>query len=258
VVLVDGADGFVSANRSELEAYAERPAATGVLVLLVKTWPSNTRLAKIVERCGWSIECKPPKESELAPWLIAMAKVHGGKALEEHAARLLVELAGPDAGILISELEKLITYVGDRPAIERGDVSKMVGTGRVETVWRILDAATGGKRGAALEDLDRLLATGENAVGLLAAMTASLRKVHRAGMLRLRKIEAKEACRLAGIPPFAVNQTLVQHTHLGPARVGALPAMLLRADLDLKGSSQLPPRTILEKLLVELGRPRRD
>jgi DNA polymerase-3 subunit delta len=34
--------------------------------------------------------------------------------------------------------------------------------------------------------------------------------------------------------------------------------MLLRADLDLKGSWQLPPRTILEKLLVELGRPRRD
>jgi DNA polymerase-3 subunit delta len=134
----------------------------------------------------------------------------------------------------------------------------MVGTGRVETVWRILDAATTGEASSALEDLDRLLASGENAVGLLAAMTASLRKVHRSGMLRLRKKDAQDACREAGIPPFAISQTLAQHAHLGPGRVAALPAMLLQADLDLKGSSQLPPRTILERLLVELGRPRND
>lgn len=258
VVLVDEADKFVSAHRSELESYGEHPSETGVLVLMVKSWPSNTRLAKLFDRVGWTIECKSPKESELAPWLVGMAKVHAGKALDEHSARLLVELVGPDAGVLVSELEKLITYVGERPRIERADVTRMVGNGRIETVWRILDAATTGKASEALEDVDRLIASGENAVGLLAAMTASLRKVHRSGMLRLRKKDAKDACREAGIPPFAVTQTLAQHTHLGPARVAGLPALLLRADLDLKGSTQLPPRTILERLLVELARPRQD
>jgi DNA polymerase-3 subunit delta len=32
----------------------------------------------------------------------------------------------------------------------------------------------------------------------------------------------------------------------------------LQADLDLKGNSQLPPRTILERLVITLARPRQD
>ena len=72
---------------------------------------------------------------------------------------------------------------------------------------------------------------------LLAAMSASLFKVHHAGRLRAARLALDEACRIAGIPPFAVDKTGEQHAHLGPRRVDQLPATLLRADLDLKGGS---------------------
>jgi DNA polymerase-3 subunit delta len=258
VVLVEDADKFVSAHRKELEGYVDRPSANNVLVLAVKTWPSNTRLAKAVEAKGLTIECKSPPERELPAWLTGFAKAREGVKLDDAAARLLLELVGPDVGRLASELAKLVNYVGDRRAIRRDDVATMVGAGRVETIWRILDAATTGDPAGALADLDRLLASGEHPVGLLAAMTASLRKLHHAGMLRLAKRDARDACRAAGIPPFAVETALRQHTHLGPARVAGLPNRLLRADLDLKGGSQLPPRVVLERLVVDLARPRRD
>ena len=52
------------------------------------------------------------------------------------AANLLVELVGLEIGILASELEKLAVYAGESKRIERADVARMVGAGRVETVWK--------------------------------------------------------------------------------------------------------------------------
>jgi hypothetical protein len=37
-----------------------------------------------------------------------------------------------------------------------------------------------------------------------------------------------------------------------------LPAILLQADLDLKGWSEMDDRTIMERLILKLATPRRD
>jgi DNA polymerase-3 subunit delta len=258
VVIVEGADPFVTAHRKELEAYAEAPAESGVLVLAVKSWTASTKLAKLVERVGLAIDCKSPTPEVLPRWLGELARARHGLKLEPDATHLLLELVGPEVGLLAAELEKLATYVGTRKSIHSDDVARLVGAGRLEKIWDVLDAATTGRGGWALDELDRLLASGENAVGLLSAMSFSLRKVHHAGQLRLARREVRDACREAGIYPYQVDKTQKQHAHLGPGRVAALPDLLLRADLDLKGSSTLPPRTILERLLVQLARPRLD
>ncbi len=260
LAIVDEADPFVTAHRKGLEAYAERPSTAGVLVLSVKSWPGNTKLAKLVEKAGLAVDCKGPPEAELAPWLVGLAKVKHAAKLDADAARLLVELVGPEAGLLAAEVEKLATFTGQGRAIGRDAVARMVGAGRVETIWRTIEAATTGAGPEALDQLDRLIAAGEHPVGLLAAMGSSLRRVHHAGMLRLAKRDLGSACREAGLPnyPGAIDKAGKQHAHLGPGRVAGLPAMLLRADLDLKGGSQLPPRTIMERLIVELARPRTD
>jgi DNA polymerase III subunit delta len=258
VAVVEGADPFVTAHRRELEAFAERPAEAGTLVLAVKSWPSNTKLAKLVEKVGLTLDCKPPAERDLPAWLAQLAKGRFKVRLDEDAAHLLVELVGPEAGLLAAEVEKLATYVGERKSIGRDDVSRMVGAGRVETIWKILDAATTGRGAEALDDLDRLLESGEHPVALLAQMSSSLRRIHHAGQLRLARRNLKEACEQAGIKFFAVDKVQHQHAHLGPSRVALLPELLLRADLDLKGSSPLAPRAVLERLLLQLARPRQD
>ncbi len=258
LVIVEGADPFVTAHRKELEAYAENPSDNGIFVLTVKTWPSNTKLAKLVEKVGASIECKGPQDRVLLPWLVHMASSRYKATLEQDAASLLLELVGPEVGLLVSDLEKLSVYVGLKNKIRREDVARMVGAGRIESVWKMIDAATTGKSELALEHLDSLITAGEHPVGLLSAMTVSLLKVHHAGRLRRRRVELRDACGASGIPPFAVETTRAQHAHLGPDRVDRIPNTLLKADIDLKGGSQLTPRTVLEKLVVEFAAPRKD
>ena len=258
VVVVDGADPFVTAHRKELESYAEKPASSGILVLSVKSWPGTTKLAKLFERNGLTIECKAPDERQLPGWLVQLAREKSDAKLDDDAARLLVELVGPEVGLLASEVEKLSVYVGERYLIRSEDVARMVGAGRVETIWRTVDAATTGNASEALADLELLLGSGEPPIKLLAAMTFALQKVHHAGQLRRARVELKDACQRAGIFPGAVEKTGRQHAHLGPSRVDRLPGMLLQADLDMKGDSPLQPRVILERLFVELARERRD
>src|SRR5262245_6360248 len=48
LAVVEDADAFVTAHRRELEAYAEDPSESGILVLSVKVLAPTTRLAKLV------------------------------------------------------------------------------------------------------------------------------------------------------------------------------------------------------------------
>jgi DNA polymerase-3 subunit delta len=256
LVIVEAADPFITKYRKELEAFVEHPQGSGILLFQAKQWLATTKLSKLVDKVGMAIDCSGARESELAGWLIQLAKTRDDADLDPDAARLLVDLVGPEAGILAAEVEKLAVYAGDSKRIDRQDVAKLVGGGRVENIWRALDAATAGHGRIALEHLDNMLAAGEIPFVLLAGMSASLLKLHHAGRLRTARINLDEACRLAGIK--SVEQTRRQHAHLGPSRVDQLPAWLLQADLDLKGGSLLEPRVILEQLLIRLSLPRSD
>ncbi len=259
VVIVENADPFVTANRSGLEGYAEHLSKTGVLVLSVKSWPSNTKLAKVVEKVGLSIDCKTPSARELPKWLIGLAKTSSSVTLESSAAELLVSLLGPDVGALTMEVEKLAVYVGQKRKIAEDDVLKMVGAGRVQKIWEAITAATTGHGDKALAGLDILFSANESPHEMMGAIRSSLLKTYHAGMLRKAKMEPREACKEAGLfYPAAIESTIKQHAHLGPSRVERLPEMLLKAEMDIKGASQLPPRTVIERLFAEFASPRQD
>jgi DNA polymerase-3 subunit delta len=256
VVLIDDADPFVTSHRKELETYFEAPSSTGHLILVVKSWPSNTKLAKVLAKTGIAVDCSTPSAVDIIPWLSSRATELDSK-LEPGAADLLLDLVGPELGVLAAELDKLAISTADAGKIRRADVARLVEAGRIEDVWKVLDAATDGHGALAAKRLDDLIASGEHPVPLLAAMTFSLRKIHHAGRLRSARLNLADACRAAGIN-FGFDRVAKQHAHLGPSRVDQLPAWLLKADLDIKGGSLLDPRVVLEMFLVRLAQPRVD
>ena len=262
LVVLDPADGFVTKNREKLEAYAEKPAPGGVLVLAVKLMPSTTRLYKILDKSGGNgaiIDAKSPKPAEAVAWVADRAAAHGAK-IDPDAATLLVDMVGPEAGVLDQELEKLAiaTHDGKSSRIRQEDVARYVHDGQAESVWRMIERATKGDARRALDDLDSLLSAGEKPIALLAAMSSHLRKLHHAGWLRQQRVPDREAMKQAGVFPQGIDDALAQHKHLGFNRVMALPAMMLEADLGMKGWSELPPRAIMERLIVRLAQPRKD
>jgi DNA polymerase-3 subunit delta len=254
LVIVENADPFVTRFRSALEKYTAQPSTHGVLVLDVRTWPATTNLAKLLSGDA-TIVCKAPPAYKLPEWCVTWAVAQHGKQLAAPAARLLVDLVGADMGLLDQELTKLAIYVGGANRIEAGDVDKLVGSSRAENTWKIFDAIGAGQAAEALAILERLLDQGEDPIRILGAFSLQLRRLAQAARLCEQGRPLSVAFEQVGIPPFGRKGSEQQLRHLGRRRADRLYDWLLEVDLGLKGSSQLPPRTILERLVVLLARP---
>ncbi len=261
LVVVDEADSFVSEHRGELEMYVGRPAKGGVLVLEVKTWPANTRLAKAVAAGGLTIQCKSPNEAQTKRWLTQRAKRTHGARLDAAAVDVLVELLPAELGVLDQEVARLALLAGPEGAIDAALVSENVGGWRVRTTWDMIEAAADGRAPEALRQLDRLVAAGEKPQGLLPQMSYSLRQL--AGATRLieaseagrRRMTLRDALQQAGVKPFKLSDAERQLRQIGRDRARRLTCWLLAADLAMKGynSSDARARLELERLIVRLS-----
>ena len=261
LVVVEQADDFIAYYRKELEDYVAGPNASGVLVLDVKSFPANTRLFKAVSAEGFVVDCNAPSAGRLTRWLAAWAKQAHRVQLPSDTAEMLVELIGPELGLLDQELAKLALAAGDDKKITP-ELVKSVGGWRVETTWVMLDAALEGNAPEAMRQLDRLLAAGEEPIAILAQISASLRRFAAATRIVLqaeaagRRIQPHRALEQAGVKAFVVRKAVEQLRRLGRHRGSQLYDWLLEADLDLKGGSALPKRLILERLIIRLAAPK--
>jgi DNA polymerase III subunit delta len=270
MIVVEEADAFVTRYRAELEDYVARPVA-GVLVLQLKSFPSNTRLYKAVVASGLVVSAVTPPENkaaEVARWIAKVARWLPDWAKQAHQARLasaaadlLLETVGTDLGIVDQELAKMAVAIGPGGQITPELVAQMAGSWRVRTTWDMLDAALDGRVAEALVQLDRLFLAGEAPIAILAQIGASLRRLAAATRLVLKTEAAGRrpalgpALEQAGVKHFVLEKAQRQLRQLGRHRGAQLYRALLQADLDLKGASAIPPRLILERLILWLAAP---
>lgn len=270
VVVVEEADPFVKQYRNKLEDYVEKPARDAVLILEVKTWPGNTRLAKAVAKIGLTISCQVPQQGrelteftkQLKDWLIHLAKQQHQTDLKRPAVDLLLELLPTEVGILCQEVGKLALLAGDKKTIDADLVRENVGSWRTRKTWDMIDAAAEGRAKDALHQLDRLLAAGEEPHALLPQMASTFRKFAAAARVfeqaeqSGRRMSLRTALEQSGMPPFKISAAEGQLKQIGRDRAKLLYRWLLAADLELKGynSTKDRARRVLETLVVKLSK----
>lgn len=254
VVRVSDADAFISRYRAELEAYAEQPSATGVLVLECKSLPANTRLYKRIEQVGMVIKCDAIKPFAAPRWVVQRAREARDKTIDARAAALLCDQVGTDLGRLDAELDKLALYVGARTTIRVEDVELLTGRCREEQVWGILSAMTAGKQAEALALWEQVWQTDR---------AASARAIGGLAFTVRRLLAAKKA-QEAGTPIGELRKIMMiwRDDQRLKAELAAFTAdqaeqmlcRLLEADVAAKSSSA-SVRTSIEKFIIEACRP---
>lgn len=253
MVVVDDADEFVSKYRSQIEDYVDRPSKGSLLVLDVKSFPSNTRLAKKVAAVGLALECKPLSGAKLNAWLIARAKSKYDLQLTRDGAALIVELAGDSLGLLSQEISKLAAYVGDRSRIGVEDVRALVGGWRAETTWVMLNAVRDNDLNRALMCLDKLMLAGEPVLKILGGITFVFRKLAKSTDDSRMGTPLRVALKEAGVFPSEIDSAERYLRRIGRARAERIIERIAETDFRLKGASRLPDRVELEQLLIWLA-----
>lgn len=275
LAIVDEADPFVSRERSRLEDYVAKPKKSGVLVLQVGTWAANTRLYKAIDKSGLQIDCRAPEkavgkrkvldEAQLCKWLATWTHTQHSAILDATAAEVLLEITGPELGLLDQELSKLALFAGEGGTIDVQMVRDVVGGWRTNTIWELVDAAADGDAGEALRQLDRLLQAGEHPVALFGQMAWSLRRfaaatrIYQEAERANRRVVLRDALIQAGIQHWnrkGLERAESQLKQLGRDRAGQLYQWLLEIDLALKGSHSNPHRArfVLEQLFLRMSK----
>jgi DNA polymerase-3 subunit delta len=162
----------------------------------------HKELLPVVKKAGQVVDFPLLKDQAAIPLVQQMAR-DAGKSISSTAAATLVHRSGTDQGILASEVEKLISYTGERKTIVDEDVEEVTAATVEEKIFAMIDAV-GQKRAAeALKLLKPLLYGGGGRVEGPALRTLTMLARHFRQLWQARML-ADAGCRVflpGSVPP---------------------------------------------------------
>jgi DNA polymerase III subunit delta len=163
IVVVKQADDFITENRELLETYFDNPCSTGVLVLTVSSWKSNTKLAKKLPDIGELISVEPLQRRELPQHLVTYASDAHDKKISRNAAELLIEITGDELTRLYSEIDKLALFADKEKTITEKHIESLIGHNRLFNAFSVIDSIIAGEAYQAIERLRGMFADDKSA-----------------------------------------------------------------------------------------------
>ncbi len=267
IAMVTNADRLIKDARLQLEKWFANPASGSLLVMLVNTFPANTKLFKLADKHGLCIACslptsgprsKTPAVGELKKWIQAWGKAKHAIQLSATQTTQVLDAVGPDCGLLHQELAKLALYADKSGKLSDETIRANIGSWRTRTMWEIADAIVDGRIADALQQLEKVFATGEHPAAVIPQISWSLRRFGNAAQLILqskrvgRPISAQAAISQCGFWGNDAKLAEGRLRRIGLSRAGQLLDWLLELDLKIKGSHSQTDRAIfaLEELCL--------
>jgi DNA polymerase-3 subunit delta len=155
------------------------------LILTTEVVDERRSLFKRISAAGFVIDCgvrsRRTWDTQMNPEA-ARAKIRqivsaAGKSIDEDAMAGILNRAGTTMRGLVSELEKLLLYVGARPAIRTADVLEVFSHSREANIFELTNAVSSRDAGKALLALRGLLTQREPAPLILNVLAGEIRNL---------------------------------------------------------------------------------
>lgn len=255
VVVLRRGEALRPQDQDALADYLDRGAPPSTLILLAEKLDRRRRLFTILQRTARIIPCGRLDPQDLPPWVRARAEA-AHKAITPAATEALVVLVGGALRELGAEIDKVVSYVGDRRTITEDDVREVASHVAESTVFELMDAVGLRHTERALRLLQVVLAE-EPAVKVLFMLGDQIRMLLRTKALLERtpvpgRRPPPDVIREAlGTRAFLYERYRAQVAAFGRMDVARILGLLLEADTDIK-TGMKPPRLALETLIVGL------
>lgn len=170
LIVIHNVDKFDKAASAKFETYFASPNRAVCLAMTASTVNRSTNFYKKAEKAGIILDVTEEKpwerEKSLADWLQSSTALQG-KQMRQQVCQLIVKQLGTDQAVLHQEMQKLICYVGERAAIDEGDVAAVCGNVNSENAWQLGEAIFRRDSAAALRIAKGLLTEGTALIALL-------------------------------------------------------------------------------------------
>jgi DNA polymerase-3 subunit delta len=195
----------------------------------------RSALYKWIEKKGEAVEFKsfaPWEQAEHERWV--RARVHQAeKKISDRAVELLAETVGNNLRLIVSEIEKLVIYSGERGEITAEDVEQLVLPGET-SAFELLDSLREKNLKLSLSLFKTLLKNKEDLLSLLSLIAKQYRT-----MLQIKAgpnagRDPWQIARAIGGSPYFIKKCAAGINRFSTGELKAALAKLLEANLKLK------------------------
>lgn len=255
IVVGRGVGRFNADDLTPLLGYLDDPLESTDLVLVGGGGRMAKKLTDAVTACGGHVvNTSPPnRPKDRQAWVRAEAAEHGVR-LDGGAAARIAEQLGEGVSRLEGLLDVILSAYGEGARVSVDDVEPFLGNGGGVPPWDFTDAIDSGATAKALALMGRMIHGGERHPLQIMAILHG----HYGKLARLDGVDARtdnDAAQAMGIKPgFPAKKALGNYQRLGGGGVLRAMQLLAKADLDLRGDTDLEPEMVMEVLVARLSR----
>lgn len=281
VVIIKEAEKLDKKEEEKLILYLKNPSPYTLLILVISDNRKmkgmlSSSLETLIKKTGVFIDCsfsyeRERGEEEMKTWVNNKIKSFG-KKIEPSALEEFVHLTRGDLFSLSNELDKVISFLGERDLITKQDVETVIIPNTTITIFKLVDAIGEKNYDKALDYLIILLREGERPERILGMISRQFRLIFQVKTLSRRGYisekypiikpdeiqtmqmllpEGKES--IVKQPPFVINKCLNQAKMFTEGEICRALNRILEADLSLKGiKGATDDKLTLELLILDL------
>ncbi|MFH1227385.1 MAG: DNA polymerase III subunit delta [Planctomycetota bacterium] len=151
--LADNLDKFLSQEKTFAVLAILAPSATGK--------GAESKITRMFEKRGWTVECSPIPEYDLPRWIAAEFK-HRDKTISRDNAKLIIDNTGNNLSKIGELVEKLSLAAGKKPEISLEIMQNLVDKNIDYDIKQLGISIVNRNAGKALEILDKMYSEGES------------------------------------------------------------------------------------------------
>ena len=237
--------GWFKSSLEHLPDYLAVMPETTVLLFLESAVDKRNRLYKAVQKRGCLCELTHPDEQGLSLWA-ARYLARAGKKITASTMERFLGYVGDDMENVKNELEKLISYLGEREVVELRDVDTITSITLTNRIFEMVNAITTHRTAEAMRLYEDLLALKEPPMRILFLIARQYHQLRAVKELALSGKNKNEIAKLLKLPAFVASKMMAQ---VRPHPEAALSGMVRRC-VELE--ERVKTGDMQDRLAVEL------
>ena len=204
--------GFFKKDSTQIADYLPRMPETTCLVFVEEAIDKRNKLYKQIQKLGYAAECARQSPESLKRWA-ARGLAQAGKKITGRAMEIFLSRTGEDMENIRQELDKLISYVGERSEIVPEDVEVITTNQITGRIFEMIDAIAVRDQRKAMELYYDLLMLKEPPMKIMVLIA---RQFH--ALLQVKEMEGKglrrqEIASRGKWRPFIAERYMRQASH---------------------------------------------
>jgi DNA polymerase-3 subunit delta len=234
---------------AEMTRYLKEPVETSILVFFTDKLDGKKKIVKDLKKAATLIDA--------TKYTTQLVKKEAGKRFAEANKRIsgdvleyLLNLTNEDITQTMSEVNKIILYLGERSEVTKDDVETLVSKSLENNLFDLTDLLLAGKVNEAMDLFHDLILSGESPIKLVSILSNQFRLLIQVKILSGEGQTQGNIVSTLGVSPYPVKLAMGKIRRFSSRQLSDL--YLLAADLDFNmKTGKMNQNLLFELFLIE-------